>query len=604
VAAAAPVVVNFREPIDPASVHTNTFQVKDDLGRLAQGSFRFSADYATVSFHPGLPWAHQTVYEVTLTGGIRSAGGAALASAKQWHFATGPSGALVENRDVYLQDSLEVPVLRIKTLPQPGGYTLADVNNDIDARDDYEPSVAVLFQADQFGQGLTNANGALRQRGQSTRYARQKSYRVELNRGSGLWRGHRIIILNKHPYDLTRMRNKLSFELFQTVPHLTSLRTLFVNVFMDDADYGLFTQIEHPNADFLAAHGLDPNGHLYKATSFEFYRYATELRSRSDPEYDPWQFEQRLEIRGNANHEKLLAMLDDLNNPDLSINRIIEKYFNRENYLTWFAINILTGNLDTASQNFLLYSPAGDSAWYFMPWDFDGAWDFYHQPNEADSGFLSRWQEGLPNWWGSVLHQRFLRDPNNVAQLVGRVASLAAGYLAESPVRERVLACRIVVQPYISRRPDLWDLPTKDDNNALGEWAGEVDRLPGVVANHHALLQATLERPMPVYIGGPEEVEGGLLFLWDASYDLQGDPLAYDLEISTQPDVQVKLLQRNGLATTYYLLSDALAPGAYFFRVIVRDARNPGVNWQVPFESYWDPIADKVYHGVKRFVIP
>ena len=48
---------------------------------------------------------------------------------------------------------------------------------------------------------------------------------------------------------------------------------------------------------------------------------------------------------------------------------VFAKYFDEENYFTWLAFQMLTGNTDTTSQNFLLYSPQNSQKWYFISWD-------------------------------------------------------------------------------------------------------------------------------------------------------------------------------------------------------------------------------------------
>jgi len=42
---------------------------------------------------------------------------------------------------------------------------------------------------------------------------------------------------------------------------------------------------------------------------------------------------------------------------------LLEKHFEPSNYFQWLAANILLENVDTVSQNFLLYSPRGSSTW-------------------------------------------------------------------------------------------------------------------------------------------------------------------------------------------------------------------------------------------------
>ncbi|GIQ65771.1 hypothetical protein PACILC2_43390 [Paenibacillus cisolokensis] len=220
----------------------------------------------------------------------------------------------------------------------------------------------------RFGYGETEANAKISIRGNTARYAPQRSYKIRLNKQAGLWRDQRTLNLNKHYDDPSRIRNKLSYDIFETLPDIASLRTQFVHLYVKDltdkngaaagfADYGLYTHVEQPNKMFLKNHWLDPNGQLYKAVMFEFFRYPESLKSQSDPDYDKAAFEQVLEIEGREDHDKLLAMLDDVNDMSIPIRDVIDRHFDLDNYLTWLAANILMDNMDTDAQNYLLYSP-------------------------------------------------------------------------------------------------------------------------------------------------------------------------------------------------------------------------------------------------------
>src|SRR5690606_13137153 len=122
---------------------------------------------------------------------------------------------------------------------------------------------------------------------------------------------------------------------------------------------------------FLKRLDWDADGYLYKAEQFEFQRYDGAIRRASESGYDEKAFEQHLEIRGAEDHEKLVAMLNDVNDDSIPINATIAKHFDRANFITWFALNVLTDNLDTNSQNFYLYAPSGSGPWKFLPWDYD-----------------------------------------------------------------------------------------------------------------------------------------------------------------------------------------------------------------------------------------
>src|SRR4051812_34935263 len=99
----------------------------------------------------------------------------------------------------------------------------------------------------------------LRLRGATTRQTAQKSFQLSRARpqaeGGGAPTGARELALNKHPFDLTRVRNKLAFDSFAAVPYLdrVSPRADFVRLEVNGADLGLFTRVEDPDVTFLAA---------------------------------------------------------------------------------------------------------------------------------------------------------------------------------------------------------------------------------------------------------------------------------------------------------------------------------------------------------------
>ena len=116
----------------------------------------------------------------------------------------------------------------------------------------------------------------------------------------------------------------------------------------------------------------------------------------------------------------------------------------------------------------------------------------------------------------------------------------------------------------------------------------------------------TLERPMPVYMSAT--IDGAFVeFRWDSSYDLQGDGLTYDFQLSTTTafeagDIVAESLGLVDNVTFRYALA-SLPAGTYYYRVIIRDDKAPGTNWQISFDSYHDEVADTTHFGMKRLVI-
>jgi len=163
----------------------------------------------------------------------------------------------------------------ICTIDDQSGCTLDDVKADIDPDDDFKVEIAVKVQGTDLPDDGSAANATLRQRGGTSRSFPQKSFRIKLDSKKNLWRNERRLQLNKHPNERARIRNKLSFDLMQELPNLPSLRTQFVNLWIDDGagpeDYGLFTHVE-----FVVERTLHPDAGVRYANARELGR---ELRS-------------------------------------------------------------------------------------------------------------------------------------------------------------------------------------------------------------------------------------------------------------------------------------------------------------------------------------
>ncbi len=152
----------------------------------------------------------------------------------------------------------------------------------------------------------SDVNATIEPKGHATSRAAQKSYKIKLSKKAGKWKGQSVINLNKCPYDLTRIRAKLAFDLIKTIPDIFSMRTEFFQVYVKDlaggsnefVDQGLYTQIEQPNESYIKNHGLAQEGYLYKAEFFEFNRYADRIKNVTDPAYDKVEFNKILKCRG------------------------------------------------------------------------------------------------------------------------------------------------------------------------------------------------------------------------------------------------------------------------------------------------------------------
>jgi spore coat protein H len=291
-----------------------------------------------------------------------------------------------------------------------------------------------------------------------------------------------------------------------------------------------------------------------------------------------------------------------VNDGEQNINDVIAHNFERQNFITWLAVNVLTGNFDTVTQNFFLYGPPGCQGWYFLPWDYDGALEFYQQRGEAS---LPRYRAGLANWWSVRLIRRFLEDPRNLRDLDQRITELSQDAMGDAALHERASSYYGVVGPFVTRLPDLNYLPTHGVAAAadrIAQWEDEYARLDGVIARRVAEYRYTLARPMPVLLYLPvpgASPRDAYAFTWSRSYLLHGGDFSYDFEVSrTYAFAPADLvIQERGLRQAIAMVT--LAPGTYYWRVVVRSDNQPGENWMTPFGSGYAKLQVDARHLIR-----
>lgn len=447
----------------------------------------------------------------------------------------------------------------------------------------------------EVGYGEVVPNATIQIRGNSTTVKPQKSYKIELRSRAGKWREQSTINLVKSFSDVIRCRNKLSFDLMKQIPNMVSLRTQYVRLFVKDettdppkiayVDYGLYTQVEQTNRAYLRNHYLDPDGQLYKATFFEFLRYPDQIRLATDPLYDEQAFSRILEIKGNNDHTKLIQMLEDVNNVSIPIEQTFEKHFNAENYFTWLAFNILMGNLDTQSQNFLLYSPRNGNKWYFIPWDYDG--DLGRQWQDQFFPY-DKFEYGIANYWAVPLHNRVLKVARYRNMLDEKMTELLK-FLSPDRLQGMLNEYKKVTDAYTLQMPDLYYLKG-GVNNYEAIYAGLSDE----IKVNYDLYRESLQTPMPFFLDTPEVLEKSLIFSWGESYDFNAQDITYKLEIARGWDFQ-DIIYTESLMNQPSTRIDMLASGTYFWRVI---ATNENGKTQYPFDVYID--SENVPHSGMR----
>lgn len=451
----------------------------------------------------------------------------------------------------------------------------------------------------ELGYGQLSSNCTVQIRGQSSSKGAQKNYKIKLKENKGNWRGQTTIALNKHQSEGLRFRNKMAFDMLADIEELMSLRTTFVHLYVKDTtetenakfeDYGIYTQVEQLNKTALERHGLDKRGHLYKINLCEFYRYEDAIVMKDDPAYDVQKFEEILEIKGDDDHTKLITLLEKINDYSISIEDILDEHFDIENVTYWMAFNMLVGNIDTQNRNFYLYSPQNTERWYIYPWDLDAMLRRTEFEVLGSVNYES-WESGVSNYWGNILFQRCLKSEYFRSALDQAVEDLHQRF-SDEYINSYAEAYRALLKPYVYSGRDQIYAPLTE-----AEYDYVTEQITAEMEDNYARYLESWERPMPFYIGDPEQTENGYTVQWGASYDFDFEDIVYSFELSKDYDFTATILKKEDLQipTTEF---PKLEAGQYFMRV---KAQNESGQMQDAFD-YYASKNGKVY-GTKCFFV-
>ena len=519
-----------------------------------------------------------------------------------------------EDKNVYNEDDPDSIVyfyvtVRYGSEARGTNHTLDQVNNAVRFEDETHVDTEVYADAlvqvgdetgpqpGMLGYGETDSNATIRIRGNTASLAPQKSYKLSLNDEAGLWRGQSNIALNKHAFEATRFRNKLYFDLAKNLSDVPSLRTQFVRLFVKDetsgstqfVDYGLYTQVEVPTKKYLANHGLDRSGFLYKVINFN-YETNDLIKNFDDPAFDQAAMDTVISCRGRQDNSRLMEMIAALNDTSNDIDDVIDTYFDRDNYMQWLAFNLLMGNRDTTMQNYYLYSPLNGSKFYFIPWDGDGSLDRTECQVEGNNT-VADWEHGIGNYWGILLHQRFLRKAGNRADLEQVVEEMHT-WLNKETVDQMAADYYETVSPYIYSMPDSLYL-----ENTRSEVETILSRLGDEVEENYRDFKDSLTEPMPFWMYAAQDDGANVTLSWEAAYDFEGQPFTYSIQVSRYPDMRSPLVDQTGLINTGLTVpKSSLGSGEFYWKVTAVRADGVTVDAMNGIK-----VSDQTYLGVYSF---
>ena len=226
----------------------------------------------------------------------------------------------------------------------------------------------------------------------------------------------------------------LAYELYR-MAGVPAPATDHVRLSMDGHPMGVHLLIEQPGKTFLSRNGRDDTGNLYKL--YWFGQTVSE------------QHQKRTNL--HAGHADLVELLEGLRRKSGAEQwEYIEKNFNVDEFVNYYAVNMCIQNWDGFFNNHYLYHDTGKTGkWEIYPWDEDKTWgdydgassefDWYEMPlNYGATGAKSprdydRWGQGMfggVSWWRPPGHFSgpLLANPEFRKRFLARVQEISTQY--------------------------------------------------------------------------------------------------------------------------------------------------------------------------------
>jgi CotH kinase protein/Secretion system C-terminal sorting domain len=205
----------------------------------------------------------------------------------------------------------------------------------------------------------TFMQAAIRFRGNTSLVSNKKSIKVSFNTydSSGRYKGVRKLNLIGNHNDPTMIREKL-FNYCWNKFGMVKRRISFVNVYVNNTYFGLYTNIEEVDKEWLKDVFSDNEGNLYKCSwgADLTYNGTSQSAYKNAGCYD-------LQTNETANNfSDLVKLITAINGSGSSYLLKLDSIFDYKNYLKALALNVATGNWDDYAYNKSNYCLYHDSA--------------------------------------------------------------------------------------------------------------------------------------------------------------------------------------------------------------------------------------------------
>ena len=353
------------------------------------------------------------------------------------------------------------------------------------------------FYYEKDGQLDTMLNVGFRLRGNTSRNAAKKSFKVSFNsfeKGRKFY-GVEKLNLNGEHNDPTITRSKICWDIF-AMADVPCSRSSHTRLYINGEYRGLYINVEHIDEEFIQKRFYQSHGNLYKCLWPADLHY----QGQNPNNYKEAPFGRRTyDLKTNReedDYSDLAHFIDVLNNtPTNAFPCEIEKVFDVDNYLKVIAIDQLIANWDgpiVNKNNFYLYFNPSDQRFSYIPYDLDNTYGIDWFGVDWANTSIYNWSALSGDY--RPIYERILSIPAYQKRLSFYMDKFTQAYFNEEFMDAYILEKKAQLYPY-----RLNDFYANDDYN----WSVQnfLDNFDEPVGLHvkYGLKDYAMERAESVY---------------------------------------------------------------------------------------------------------
>ena len=266
-------------------------------------------------------------------------------------------------------------------------------------------------------------------RGDHIRKFHKKSYRIDFGTYNKAFEG-REIHFNAEYRDPSLIRNKLSFDFFQTIGSISpDCKHVFIE--LNGKPQGVYLQLESVDDLFLEKRQM-PYGPIFYATNYHANFSLLTPKENPKPSLQSGYVQKIGNDDDNHDLEMLIYKVNTIPCSDFS--EEIVKCIDVKKYLLWLCGVVCTQNFDGFIHNYALYQNRETKLFEMIPWDYDATWGrdwdgqimkFNYVPIEGYNTLTARLLDitGIRNQY-RILLEEILETSFTVEALEPRISNL------------------------------------------------------------------------------------------------------------------------------------------------------------------------------------